>query len=234
MIDRIGRPAKSRFTILRPKPNGISLEVLWAVMNSPFANAFAYAHSVGWNILTGTLRKLPVPEFGSERVLRIEEAVKRYFEAVTRYEAPFPLRSDDARAGERNVLRELYWRIDAEVLRLYGLPVELERELLDYFSGWQRVGMPFEQDRYLPEHFDEAISLADFLGITADWDTVNKRRLRLVDKKATGTLEADERDDLAKLQGLAGLKRELLSSPSLKELADMEADLRRRGLWRGV
>ncbi len=85
-----------------------------------------------------------------------------------------------------------------------------------------------------PEGFDEAISLADFIAITANWDATNKRRLELVEKKADGTLRGDEGNQLKQLQRLAGLKRELLSSPSQKQLAEVEADLRRRGLWRGA
>ena len=135
---------------------------------------------------------------------------------------------------DTNKLRTRHWRIDAEILRLYALPIEVERELLDFFAGWKRVGVPFKQDRYFPEGFDEPISLADFLAITADWDATNRRRLRLIEKKAAKTIRPEEKEELQQLQRLAGLKRELLSSPSLKELAEMEADLRRRGLWRGA
>ena len=35
-------------------------------------------------------------------------------------------------------------------------------ELLDYFAGWQRVGVPFQQSRYFPENFDESISISQF------------------------------------------------------------------------
>jgi hypothetical protein len=119
-------------------------------------------------------------------------------------------------------------------MRCYHLPLELERELLDYFAGWKRVGVPFKQDRYFPEGFDEPISLADYPAITAEWDATNQQRLMLVKKKTDKTLRTEEKEELQRLQRLAGLKRELLSSPSLKELAEMEADFRRRGLWRGA
>jgi hypothetical protein len=234
MIDRFGRPAKTSFTILRPLNNAISLELLWGVLNSPIANAFAYAHSSKWHILTGTWCKFPVPQLDGPGIERIETAVRNYMDSVARHEAHLPLRSDDTRVEEAKVLRELQWRIDAEVMRLYELPVEAERQLLDYFSGWERVGVPFKQDRYFPEGFDEAISLTDFLAITAGWEATNKRRLELIERKANNPIRTEERAELQRLQRLAGLKRELLSSPSLKELAEVEADLRRRGLWRGA
>ncbi len=187
-----------------------------------------------WNILTGTWRRFPIPKFDACGIERIQNSVREYWEAVARHEAPVPLRSDDARAHEAETLRELHWRIDGEVLRVYKLPVEAERQLLDYFSGWDRVGVPFKQDRYFPEGFDEPVSLVDFLAITADWDATNEQRLKLMNKKADGPIRAEERTELQRLQRLAGLKRELLSSPSQKELVEMEADLRRRNLWRGA
>jgi type I restriction-modification system DNA methylase subunit len=234
MIDRIGRPAKTSFTILRPLSQSISLEVLWAIANSPFANAFAYSHSSKWNILTGTWRKLPVPKFEEPGIRTIEAAVRAYLNFVARHEAPLPLRSDDARSEESENLKKLHWRIDAEVMRLYNLPAKVERQLLDYFAGWERTSVPFKQDRYFPDGFDEAISLADYLAITADWDATNKRRLKLIEKKLGKSIQAEERAEMERLQHLAGLKRELLSSPSLKALEKIEMDLRRRGLWRGM
>ena len=234
MIDRIGRPAKTCFTIFRPRTNSISLDVLWALLNSPLANAYAYAHSSKWHILTGTWRKMPVPNFERVDFKPIEQAVKVYLEAVTCHEAPMPLRSDDARQDEILRIKELQWRIDALVLRLYALPVEMERQLLDYFTDWERVGVPFKQDRYFPEGFDETISLADYLAITADWELTNRRRLRLLDKKRAKTIQPDELSGLERLQHLAGLKRELLSSPPLSELRKMELELRKKGLWQGT
>jgi hypothetical protein len=88
--------------------------------------------------------------------------------------------------------------------------------------------------RYFPDHFEEEITLNDFLAITVDWDITNKRRLELVEKKQGKTIQLEERAEFARLQHLAGLKRELLSSPSLKELEKIELDLRRKGIWRGV
>jgi hypothetical protein len=230
MIDREGRPAKSRFTILRPRSDAVSLEVLWALMNSPVANAFAYSHSSKRDILTGTWRKFPVPRLDSVDVSKTESAVKSYFDFVNDVQSTgFQLQSHNRLDGAR----ELHWQVDSQILRLYDLPAHIERQLLDYFNGWERAGVPFNQERYFPEHFDQPISLRDLLAITVDWDTTNGRREHLLDRKRNTSITAHELDELRNLQRLAGLKRELLSSPSLKELATVEADLRRRNLWRG-
>ena len=236
LADEAGRAANSRFLTVRPQESRISLNILWAICNSPFANAYSYTHSTKREILAGTLRKMPLPNLASADLSSLAGAVRTYFTAVAQHASLTLLRlhGGDALEDETENLRTLHWRIDAEVLRLYALPVELERELLDFFTGWERVGVPFKQDRYFPEGFDEPISLADYLAITADWDATNKRRLGLIEKKAAKTIRAEEKAELQQLQRLAGLKRELLSSPSLTELAEVEADLRRRGLWRGA
>ena len=234
MIDRVGRPAKTCFTILRPHANSISLEALWAIANSPFANAYAYAHSSKWHILTGTWRKMPVPKFEDTNFKSLEKAVKAYFEAVVRHEAVLPLRNDDVMLEEKAHIQDLHWRIDALVLQLYALPAEAERQLLGYFTNWERVGVPFKQNRYLPEGFDEPISLTDYLAITADWEITNRLRLELLEKKRAKTILPKEKTDLERLQHLAGLKRELHSSPPLNGLRKMEVELRKKGLWKGV
>ncbi|HZE69009.1 MAG TPA: N-6 DNA methylase [Pyrinomonadaceae bacterium] len=234
MIDRLGRPAKSSFTILRPKVSSVSLDFLWAILNSPFANAYAYSHSSKRNILTGSWRKFPLPKFSTDDASQVESLVRDYFEALNRHEAAFRLRSENVQAEDEIRLRDLHWRIDAKILRLYALSIENERQLLDYFTGWERVGVPFKQDRYFPEGFDEPVSLSDFLAITIDWESTNRKRHKLIEEKAAHKLLPEQIEEFQRLQRLAELKRELLSSPSLKELAEIEAELRTRELWQGA
>lgn len=236
VADRIGHAVNSRFLVVRPLSGKIPLTVFWAICNSPIVNAYAYAHSSKRDILAGTMRKMPVPNLAQADLNPLIVAVDAYLHAVEQYVTPIELhlRGQGSTEDETGHLRQLHWRMDAEILRLYALPVESERELLDFFTGWERVGVPFKQNRYFPEGFDEAISLADYLAITADWEATNKRRLELVNKKLDKTIQTKERAELERLQYLAGLKRELLSSPSLKELEKIEMDLRRRGLWRGA
>jgi len=232
--DETGHAVNSRFLVVRPVSNQTSLAALWAFCNSPVANAYAYAHSSKRDILTGTMRDMPIPDLTNLDLSKLNRCVRNYLDAASKHEAAMPLRSDDARNQEQDDLRILHWRMDAEVLRLYALPVILERELLDFFTGWERAGVPFKQDRYFSDGFDEPISLSDYLAITADWAATNARRLELVEKKLCKTIQSEDRAELERLQHLAGLKRELLSSPPMTELRKIEMDLRRRGLWRGV
>ena len=145
-----------------------------------------------------------------------------------------PLLNREELLADKAALRDLHWRIDAEVLRLYELPPALERDLLDYFTGWRRADVPFNQERYFPEGFDEPISLSDLIAITTDWETTNSQRHELIAASFKQPLRDEEGIRLKELQRLAGLKRELLSSPSLKELVEIESDLRRRALWKGL
>ena len=74
---------------------------------------------------------------------------------------------------------------------------------------------------------DVPISQADLYAITDGWDTNNKRRHRLIEKKHAQTLRPEEAEELKNLQRLAGLKRELLSSPKLNELVSLQGDSRK-------
>ncbi len=121
--------------------------------------------------------------------------------------------------------------MDAEVLKLYALPVELERKLLDYFTGCKRVGVPFTQDRYFPPHFNEDLSLADYLAITADWEVTNARRLELIELKLKSNLAPDGIAELARLKKLAWAKAQLVRPLPLEEARATEAELKRKGLW---
>jgi len=235
MTDSVGRPATTRFTIMRPAGGIFSLPTLWAIINSPIAAAFAYSHSTKRDIITGTWRRMPVPSnYASSSGL--DNSIVAYLTAIHEFENPstFALAGDDQLTARKQALKILHWRIDAEILKLYALPVELERRLLDYFAGHKRVGVPFDQDRYFPEGFDIPLSLADYLAITADWEQTNDRRLALIARKQSGKLTREEQMELTSLKRLARAKSALVLPLPETQLAEQEADLKRRGLWKGA
>ena len=67
-----------------------------------------------------------------------------------------------ARAGIRQ-LRSIALHLDSLILDLYDLPPRLERGLLDLFAGNNRVGVPFQLDRYFPEDFEPLLHLHEYL-----------------------------------------------------------------------
>lgn len=157
LIDKKGHPVTSSFLVVRPKTTDWSLEVIWAILNSPLANAYAYCHGTKRTVLTGMLRALPIPDVGKEVLSELGHLVKSYFELFS--SASKVLQRDvDKKEAKRQMLA-----IDAEVIRLYDFPPRLERQMLDLFNGWQRNGVGFKFEHYFPKDFESWIPLHEYL-----------------------------------------------------------------------
>ena len=226
-IDKEGHPVTSRFLVIRPHDKRWPLEALWGICNSPFANAYSYAFSTKRDVLAGVMREMPIPDIKSVNVTPLIEAVNAYLKvAPTQEDASLsPITLDK--------LKILHWRIDAEVLQLYGLPPYLERQLLDLFSDVKRRGVPFEQKEYFPEGFTEISTLSELLAITVDWEQTNERRFQLIEKEVKGNILADEKLEFDYLQQLTDARIELLAPLPIKQLEDLREELKRRGMWEG-
>ena len=226
-LDREGHPVTSRFLVIRPHDKRWSIEALWGLCNSPFANAYSYALSTKRDILVGVMRDMPVPDIDSVDVTPLLDAVNAYLKVASTQEAgSIPSNISDK-------LKTLHWRIDAEVLRLYGLPPHLERQLLDLFSGVERRGVPFEQKEYFTQGFTEISRLSELLAITTDWEQTNARRFQLIEKKVKRKIRASEKRELDYLQQLTDARIELLAPLPIKQLEDVREELKRRGIWEG-
>ena len=236
-IDSEGKPFTHRFIVLRPAARW-SAEVIWALCNSPFANAYTFTDSGKRDISATFLREMPVPALGGLKVLPLEAAVTAYLTAAREFStqessvAPTPARrvkqpvakptTDEAQLAldgmgqdetqsedaAREHLRALHWRVDAEVLKLYALPAVQERELLDFFDGVARVGVPFEQRGYIPLAFRETQRLDEYLRITDEWEQTDDRRCQLIEKEYRGGgRTAEEAQEFEELQRLYDLRR---------------------------
>lgn len=236
-IDIVGRPATDAFLLLSPLAPSCSLEVLWALANGPFANAFTLTNAAAKQIGVRLLERMRVPLLHGPPASLIT-AVQTYIAAAQDFSARFGdgngvtkklakskkpgkaiklpellfegLGSDqpDAESAERDRLRALHWRVDAEVLRLYELPAELERELLDFFDGVPRVGVPFAQKGYIPSGFRKVQRLDDYLRITDEWEQTDGRRCRLIEKRIeNGRRTAAEEAEFKELQRQFDLRR---------------------------
>jgi hypothetical protein len=186
LIDRAGRPVASRFLPVRPY--SCSLELLWALLNSPIANAYAFCHLGKRENTVSRMRRIPFPK--GDDFAAIEDATTKYLEAARSKAA-----SDE--------LAVLMSRVDAEVLRVYAMPITQEQSLLSLFTNWQRVGVPFEQTRFLPEELEGKLHFADFADYETDWSAANRRRGELIDKDIAGKLSPSERTELNGLQKYA-------------------------------
>jgi hypothetical protein len=252
LLDPQGHPVTSDFLVVRPRTLTLRLEALWGLLNSPVGNAFAYCHSSKRHVLAGDMRRMPVPDLTKLDLGPLEQAVAEYLAAargtpVQLREPPPKKRSKtgklqkslfsgapetespaDEAAMER--LRTLHWRIDAEVLRLYDLPADLERKVLGLFTGIRRRGVPFEQTQYFPKDFTDLDRLSDLLAITADWPKTNRRRAKLIDLEEEGRLTPAQAEELENLQRLADASVSLLHPVQMEEADRIIEDLKRRGL----
>ena len=252
-MDLAGHPATSSFLVVRSGSSEISLDILWALLNSPVGNAFAAVSSTKRHILSGTLEKLPLPKLSIEHRSRIESAARTYREAAERWtkahpqtrkpksqkqkpdgsDAPDFFAADQENEQQQLLeLKYLHWRMDAEVLALYNLPAKLERQLLDYFTDEKRVGVPFEQKEYFPKGFKGADRLSELLAITADWPKHERRESKLIKKEYDDDgLPPKELTELEHLQRLGALHLRLVAPI---ERSEMDAEIRRlklEGKW---
>jgi hypothetical protein len=143
--------------------------------------------------------------------------------------------SDEEIAAAKERLRALHWRVDAEVLRLYALPPQLERELLDAFDGVRRVGVPFEQTRYIPREFRDVLTLDEFLRITDEWEATETRRCKLIEKRIkTGRRTSEEEKEFRQLQRLLMLHRRLYAPLPTAEIKALAKQLKEESAWAQV
>lgn len=259
-IDNVGRPATSRLLLVRPRQTRISIACLWAVCNSPVANAYTFALGSKRDIPAGLMREMPAPDLEKCNLSSLQAAVSEYLEAAATFTKKFqgpavkrkanvktprtqtlgkqmplrfvnePTEAEISTASER--LRTLHWRVDAEVLKLYALAPELERELLDAFDAVPRVGVPFEQTHYIPREFRDVFTLDDYLRITDEWDSTEARRCELVEKRMkSGRRTAEEESEFRDLQRLLMLRRRLRSPLPTAEIKARTKQIREGGKW---
>jgi len=210
LIDKKGHPGTSRFIPVRPRTSLYSLETLWALLNSPVANAYAFSHLGKRDNIVGDIRTIPVPKVSSFGA--VDRAATAYLEAAWS-------------GRDSATLRKLLLQVDCEVLKLYSLPLELEQSLLALFAGRERVGVPFSQNGYLPKKLGHSMRLSDFLQLEEDWSVTNRERGRLIDKSIAGTLRPEERVRLDALQAYADYHIDDACPRPTRALDDLESRL---------
>jgi N-6 DNA Methylase len=204
IIDKIGRPVASAFLTVCPR--ACSLESLWALLNSPVANAYAFCHLGKRHNIVGDMRTIPMP--GGADFDEIESAARMYLDASSR--------------ANPDALYSLMLKVDSAVLRQYALPLELEQALLSLFTGWNRVGVPIKQSRYFPSELGHPMRLSDFVAYESDWTSTNQRRCELVDREIDGTITIGEAVELAGLHAYADYYLEKVSPCPTRVLEELE------------
>lgn len=244
LVDEQGRPVTSRFIVVKSRSKNTPLEALWALWNSPLANAFAYCHLSKRDNLVGTLRELPIPDPARNSYKPLAAAASAYLRAARAWSEAmggigdamdlFAHAKGKSRRGASPTpedLRILYLRVDAEVMKLYGLPPEMERRILDLFAGEPRKGVPFSQSGYYPEHFDGLLTVSDLLAVTADWEPLAERKSVLIRKKAAGKASAAELKEFAELKRLSAGRLDLFAPLPLAAAEAACRDAERRASY---
>ena len=157
IIDRKGHAVTSRFVTIRSLTEDAPLEFLWALLNSPVANAYAFCHSTKTQTNVGALRKMPIPPASKADMNRIAKLARKFRQEATRQSLI------SGEFGGNPKAKKHLLALDAEILRLYDLSPKLERELLDFFAGHERKGLGFAFDRYFPEDFEPYLHLHEYL-----------------------------------------------------------------------
>ncbi len=147
-IDKMGRIISRMFYVIWPTQKTMNVELLAALLNSPIAQAFTYAHSFQRNIPKRVYNSIPVPLNFEKADLLIQSLVNKYI----------TIQSSDPEAAKALLLA-----IDAEILKLYNLPPKLERQLLDIFWGDTRRKVPFQFNGYIPPENGSWIPLHIFI-----------------------------------------------------------------------
>src|SRR6202034_3441904 len=91
LLDPKGHPVSSRFIAVRPNAGPYSILVLWAILNSPVANAFVFSHLGKRDNVVGDVKKMPLPvkvSFGG-----LETAATRYLKEASLTSASAQLKS---------------------------------------------------------------------------------------------------------------------------------------------
>lgn len=152
-LDNSGNAAINTYLTVRPKPGGPPVELLWAVLNSPVGNAYAYCNTMQKHIYESLIATLPLPILTPERSRPVESAASVYFAAVEASEAAF------MQMDKKHEVKQALLALDAAVLKLYDLPPRLERQLLDLFAGVERKGVGCEFRGYYAPGFTSYLPL---------------------------------------------------------------------------
>lgn len=149
-LDLQGRLASRRFYVVWPKEqdNQIPAIVISAILNSPVAAAYVFAHSFQKDIPKRAYEAIPIPSLDVllKSIPELTRLVDIYIQEVSKPQI------------NSNAARQALLQIDATVLRLYDLTPRLERQVLDLFWDASRR-VPFEFNGYMPPEYKPWIPL---------------------------------------------------------------------------
>jgi hypothetical protein len=162
--DQSGLIASQNFHALWPH-NHWTTKTFAAVLNGPVANAFvATRESDQQRSRVKTVKDIPTPDLSPKDVEAIDGLVDRYADLVrsarrAQSTSVLPLWTTDEPLDLERA-KAVLLEIDATILKSYGLPPRMEREVLDFFNDARTPrAVPFSFAGYFPESFVPTIPL---------------------------------------------------------------------------
>lgn len=167
LLDVNGHAVTNTYTTVRSRENGPPAVFLWAIFNSPIANAYVYCNALKRHIYDSLVASMPLPFNWPEHVEAIIEAANNYLLLVREHE------SFQLAAQNNTVVCEALLKMDAAVMRAYALPAKRERGLLDLFNlpeaqtnRRRRKGVGCAFGDYFPKSYGSSIPLWRYISDT--------------------------------------------------------------------
>lgn len=202
LLDPDGKPVKNNFLTIHPKTSEVPAIFLWAILNSPIANAFIARDTMKRDNSESSLGKVPIPRFDAGDIREVVRAAEAYRDLASKCLMPtaqkskkashepslFEAQSEVREGPTESQVCEALLAMDAAVLKLYGLPVRLERQLLDHFRGHKRRGVGCTFGDYFPADFKSLVPLHKYISSACRRSTIDQVAARMKPGESTHVL----------------------------------------------
>jgi hypothetical protein len=146
-VDERGLVCTHHFHVLWPTDT-VPIEVIAALLNGPVANAFLSINRSSRHNHVRMLQHIPIPQFKPWQFHQIVSLVREYMATRERWRAE-PEYAEYLAGSCKGILRQL----QEELLGLYNLSMEAEKELITYLAGYQSLGpVPLTQVEPSPQN----------------------------------------------------------------------------------
>jgi len=142
-IDEQGLVCTQNFHGIWPT-DSVPIEVIAALLNGPIANAFLSINRTSRHNQVRMLQQIPIPKFEPWQFHQIVSLVREYMATREQWLSQ-PEHAKYLGGSCKGILGQL----NGELLGLYNLSMEAERELIAYFEGYKRPG-PIPQTQVKP------------------------------------------------------------------------------------
>ncbi len=191
LMDPKGHAVNNTYLTVRPRKGEPRITFVWAILNSPLANAYIHCHTFRRHIYDGLLASLPLPTQWQDHVVPIVAAANAYLKLVRKIDE-FTLQIDQS-----SVVCDALLNMDAAVMRAYDLPIRHERAVLDLFrlphgpkKNRRRKGVGCEFGDYYPAEFKSLVPLHKYISANYRRSTVENVATRMKPGKSKEVLAA--------------------------------------------